>query len=174
MQVDAGFGLARSLHRRGGGRVGRRPGLVPWRQACHSGQEAQPVSPLRIGQARQGDGLQRAGHDKLQPGYMSGSGATDSSLACDMDQKTCIHSRVPGGWLEALASPRAWPVRIVASRRYSGPMKPNRPHHRADLVRIATHAMAERGLEPEFPPRVERELATITGPGARTARIFTT
>ena len=44
-------------------------------------------------------------------------------------------------------------------------MKPNHPHHRADLVRIATLAMSERGLEPEFPARVERELASITGPG---------
>jgi exoribonuclease-2 len=44
-------------------------------------------------------------------------------------------------------------------------MNPSRPHHRSDLVRIATLAMAERGLEPEFPARVERELASITGPG---------
>ncbi|MDD2918993.1 RNB domain-containing ribonuclease [Rhodoferax sp.] len=45
-------------------------------------------------------------------------------------------------------------------------MNQNHPHHRADLVRIATLAMTERGLEPEFPARVERELATITGPGS--------
>jgi exoribonuclease II len=40
-------------------------------------------------------------------------------------------------------------------------------HHftRADLVRIATQAMSERGLEPEFPGRVQRQLASITGPG---------
>lgn len=44
-------------------------------------------------------------------------------------------------------------------------MKPGRPHHRADLVRIATLAMTERGLESEFTARVERELAAITGPG---------
>lgn len=37
-------------------------------------------------------------------------------------------------------------------------------HHRADLVRIATRAMSERGLEPEFPARVERQLAGIKGP----------
>lgn len=43
---------------------------------------------------------------------------------------------------------------------------PNRPHHRSDLVRIATNAMAERGLQPEFSDRVERQLATITGAGA--------
>src|SRR5450830_193540 len=40
------------------------------------------------------------------------------------------------------------------------------PHHRSDLVRIATRAMSERGLEPEFPARVETELAAITGPGS--------
>jgi exoribonuclease-2 len=32
-------------------------------------------------------------------------------------------------------------------------------------VRIATHVMAERGLEPEFSRRVEQQLAAITGPG---------
>jgi exoribonuclease-2 len=40
------------------------------------------------------------------------------------------------------------------------------PHHRSDLVRIATRAMSERGLEPEFPARVESELAVIIGPGS--------
>ncbi len=39
-------------------------------------------------------------------------------------------------------------------------------HHRSDLVRIAIHAMTERGLLPEFSQRVEQQLATITGPGA--------
>jgi len=39
-------------------------------------------------------------------------------------------------------------------------------HHRSDLVRIAIHAMTERGLMPEFSNRVEQQLATITGPGA--------
>jgi len=38
-------------------------------------------------------------------------------------------------------------------------------HHRSDLVRIATRAMTERGLEPEFSSRVEHQLAAITGPG---------
>lgn len=38
-----------------------------------------------------------------------------------------------------------------------------RHHHRADLVRIAIHAMEERGLEPEFSPLVVRQLATIGG-----------
>ena len=42
----------------------------------------------------------------------------------------------------------------------------HRPHHRSDLVRIAIHAMTERGLLPEFSDRVEQQLATITGPGA--------
>ena len=43
-------------------------------------------------------------------------------------------------------------------------------HHssRSDLVRIATNAMAERGLEPEFPPAVQQQLASITGPGRDT------
>jgi exoribonuclease II len=49
-------------------------------------------------------------------------------------------------------------------QEYIGPMHPNRPHHRSDLVRIATHAMSERGLQPEFSDRVTRQLATITGP----------
>ena len=44
-------------------------------------------------------------------------------------------------------------------------MHSKRPHQRADLVRIAVHAMSERGLEPEFPARVEEQLASITGPG---------
>ena len=38
-------------------------------------------------------------------------------------------------------------------------------HHRSDLVRIATAAMTERGLEPEFSARVQQQLAAITGPG---------
>ena len=36
---------------------------------------------------------------------------------------------------------------------------------RADLVRIATDAMIERGLEPVFPPSVQAQLASIAGPG---------
>nr|WP_315848507.1 ribonuclease R [uncultured Rhodoferax sp.] len=39
-------------------------------------------------------------------------------------------------------------------------------HHRSDLVRIAIHAMSERGLEPEFSSAVERQLAGITATGA--------
>jgi exoribonuclease II len=43
-------------------------------------------------------------------------------------------------------------------------------HHgtRADLVRIADAAMAERGLEPAFPPRALQQLASISGPGTDT------
>ena len=44
-------------------------------------------------------------------------------------------------------------------------MQNQRFHHRSDLVRIAIHAMAERGLEPEFPRRVEEQLISISGPG---------
>jgi exoribonuclease II len=39
----------------------------------------------------------------------------------------------------------------------------NRRHHRADLARIATSVMLERGLEPEFSDKVARQLAKITG-----------
>ena len=38
-------------------------------------------------------------------------------------------------------------------------------HQRADLVRIAIHAMTQRGLEPEFSDRVEAQLADMAGPG---------
>jgi exoribonuclease II len=38
-------------------------------------------------------------------------------------------------------------------------------HHRADLVRLATKAMTERGLQPEFSAKVVRQLAEITGTG---------
>ncbi|HOS87174.1 MAG TPA: RNB domain-containing ribonuclease [Burkholderiaceae bacterium] len=44
-------------------------------------------------------------------------------------------------------------------------MHSQRQHQRSDLVRIATHVMAERGLEPEFSRRVEQQLAAINGPG---------
>ena len=36
--------------------------------------------------------------------------------------------------------------------------------HRSDLARIATQAMKERGLEPEFPARALKQLDTIQGP----------
>ncbi len=39
---------------------------------------------------------------------------------------------------------------------------------RNDLVRLATEAMTERGLEPQFPPAVAQQLTTITGPGRDT------
>ena len=38
-------------------------------------------------------------------------------------------------------------------------------HHRSDLARIATRAMTERGLEPEFSTPVENQLTGIQGPG---------
>jgi len=44
-------------------------------------------------------------------------------------------------------------------------MNPAHARRRTDLVRIATHAMAERGLEPEFPAAVQHQLSSITGPG---------
>lgn len=37
-------------------------------------------------------------------------------------------------------------------------------NHRADLATIATWAMFSRGLEPEFPPAVQQQLAQVTGP----------
>ena len=50
------------------------------------------------------------------------------------------------------ARPRAGAARATGTRR-------------ADLVRIATEAMTERGLEPEFGPAVQQQLAAIKGPG---------
>lgn len=41
----------------------------------------------------------------------------------------------------------------------------DRHHLRSDLIRIATRAMIDRGLEPEFPIAVSAQLAVITGPG---------
>ena len=43
-------------------------------------------------------------------------------------------------------------------------MNANHHHHRADLVRIATRAMFERGLQPEFSAAVDQQLSTIRGP----------
>src|SRR6185295_13117274 len=40
-----------------------------------------------------------------------------------------------------------------------------RAGRRSDLVRIATEAMLERGLEPEFPPGALQQVETIPGPG---------
>ena len=45
-------------------------------------------------------------------------------------------------------------------------MPTNRHHHRSDLVRLATLAMSERGLQPEFSALVDQQLAAITGPGS--------
>ena len=44
-------------------------------------------------------------------------------------------------------------------------MNSSRTHQRADLIRIATNSMTERGLEPEFSAQVHRQMASITGPG---------
>ncbi|MEP7302314.1 MAG: RNB domain-containing ribonuclease [Caldimonas sp.] len=44
-------------------------------------------------------------------------------------------------------------------------MNPARPRRRTDLVRIATEAMSERGLAPEFAAVVQQQLSSITGPG---------
>ena len=44
-------------------------------------------------------------------------------------------------------------------------MNAAQPRRRADLVRIATNVMTERGLEPAFPPGVQQQLAAIAGPG---------
>lgn len=41
-------------------------------------------------------------------------------------------------------------------------MPATRHHPRADLVRIAIHVMAQRGLEPEFSPAVQHQLQSIT------------
>ena len=41
-------------------------------------------------------------------------------------------------------------------------------HHRADLVRIATRTMSERGLQPEFSAAVAQQLASISGPARET------
>lgn len=43
-------------------------------------------------------------------------------------------------------------------------MNSSRTHHRSDLVRIATGAMAEHGLEAEFSPQVQQQLTAIHGP----------
>jgi len=44
-------------------------------------------------------------------------------------------------------------------------MNPTHHRPRTDLIRIATEAMVERGLEPEFPAGVQQQLASITGAG---------
>jgi exoribonuclease-2 len=54
---------------------------------------------------------------------------------------------------------------------YIDPMNANHQHQhhqRSDLVRLATSAMSERGLQPEFSERVETQLASIAGPGHET------
>ncbi len=43
-------------------------------------------------------------------------------------------------------------------------MFPSHRHNRADLAEIAKLAMIDRGLEPEFPPAIKQQLASIDGP----------
>jgi len=43
-------------------------------------------------------------------------------------------------------------------------MSANHTNHRVDLAQIAKQAMLDRGLEPEFSPAVDREMARISGP----------
>ncbi len=45
-------------------------------------------------------------------------------------------------------------------------MSSNVRHSRSDLAEIARQAMLDRGLEPEFSPAAQQQLAAITGPGA--------
>ena len=47
-------------------------------------------------------------------------------------------------------------------------MHAHRPHHRSDLIRIATQAMTERGLEPEFSDRVAQQLSTFSAAALET------
>ena len=51
---------------------------------------------------------------------------------------------------------------------YIAAMHSNHHHHRSDLVRIATVAMTERGLQPEFSAAVKAQLAAIAGPASET------
>ena len=48
---------------------------------------------------------------------------------------------------------------------------PNKPTDRATLAAIARRAMIERGLEADFPPAAQHELATISAPAAATADV---
>ena len=43
-------------------------------------------------------------------------------------------------------------------------MTTRQTNHRADLARLAVEAMYSRGLEPEFSPQVQAQLASFTGP----------
>ena len=46
-------------------------------------------------------------------------------------------------------------------RMYIAPMNTHPPHQIADLVRLATAAMSERGLQPEFSKAVDQQLAAM-------------
>lgn len=80
-----------------------------------------------------------------------------------INSNLCVKSCVPAALLASAAGHGAWSWGCLWG--YIGRMHANHPHHRSDLVRIAIHAMTERGLLPEFSPRAERQLASITGPG---------
>ncbi|MEO6015608.1 MAG: RNB domain-containing ribonuclease [Polaromonas sp.] len=47
-------------------------------------------------------------------------------------------------------------------------MQTYRRHNRSDLARIATRVMSERGLQPEFSPRVAQQLASINAAASET------
>ena len=47
----------------------------------------------------------------------------------------------------------------------------NQSNDRAVLAAIGRRAMIERGLEPDFPPVAQRELAAIRGPAGATADV---
>ena len=60
------------------------------------------------------------------------------------------------------------PAFAAVSPLYIGLMQTYRHHNRSDLARIATRVMAERGLQPEFSPRVTQQLATIQAAASET------
>jgi hypothetical protein len=53
----------------------------------------------------------------------------------------------------------------------SRPMPQGKPTDRATLAAIARRAMLARGLEPDFSPAAQQELATIVGPAAAVADV---
>lgn len=82
--------------------------------------------------------------------------ATDGLKACGVSQPR-----------DKSGSRRRPDVRRYSDLMHSHPTH-HRPHHRSDLVRIATGAMTERGLEPEFPAQVREQLDAIPGPARET------
>jgi len=51
------------------------------------------------------------------------------------------------------------------------PFPPGKATDRATLAAIARRAMIERGLEPDFPPPAQKELAAIVGPAKATGQV---